>query len=59
MDISDKDLSQVNVIIIAGGPIFLTVAASFSSSFDRKFDSTAVFIIAGATLSFIITSFFS
>ena len=31
MDISDKDLSQVNVIIIAGGPIFLTVAASFSS----------------------------
>jgi hypothetical protein len=59
MDISDKDLSQVNVTIIAGGPIFLTVAASFSSSFDRKLDSTAVFIIAGATLSFIITSFFS
>jgi hypothetical protein len=59
MDISDKDRLQVKATIITGGLIFLTLPDSFSSSFDRKFDSTAVFIIDGATLPFIISSFFS
>ena len=59
IDICDKDLLQVNATIITCGPIFLTLAASFLSSFDRKFSSTALFIKAGATLSFIILSFFS
>jgi hypothetical protein len=53
--IDAKDLLQANATIIAGVVVFLTIAVSFSTSFNRPFPLISVIMIALGTIPFIFS----